>query len=1136
MTAVGCHAELVGTLPTGVVSFVLTDVLDANDLWERAPDEMATALARHEELLTASVGAEGGTVSTTRGAGNSALSVFRQATAALRAAHRLQAAVRAEAWPPDVPIRTRVVVHTGEAAAHDGEYSGPAVNRAARLRSVARAGEVVVSAATAAAIVSGALPAGWELVDVGSRTLRDLGPQSAFLPAAPELDPIVRRRTPLDRGVSRREAEVLDQVAQGLTNAEIAGRLFISERTVESHVSALLRKLEASDRRDLIRAHARTTPAAPMVDALLPPTLELLADPDRFVGRIAELELLRDRWHRAVAGHTLLVVVAAEAGMGKSRLVAELAAEVHGEGARVLLGACYEDVEQPYGPFVQAVEDAVAAGLGDVPDEVARVLPGSSPPGVEGADDLSASGAVIDGIRQWLATAAASTSILLVVEDVHWSTSTTREVLRQLVRTPGRSRVLVVVTVRNTAPDFNSDVALLLGELERSPAVTRVDLTGLDRNDVAELAGIAPDDADTIVSDSGGNPLLVTSLMADGRSGSLSALLASREARLDDDARDLLDLAATFGSEFDADLLAAGSGLALMAVLESLEAAEAGGLVTALPARPGRFAFVHALFRSHRYDALPLRRRLDLHARAANALAHASADGLSERARHACLAVPVSSATDAIALARKAAEAAEHAYAYDEAAGHYRRALLATRSLDPPDPYTAIDLDVRLGAAVHFAGDPQGLTMLLDAANRARDAGDGASLVRVAMSMTHVGATNVFARPDEARIAVIEAAVAEVGPEPTATRARLLAELAVQIGEHRAGQSNALAAEAESIARSLDDPDVLGHVLLATRHIGRYPGRLEEHLTKAVELERLGQRSRSVGMRLAGLNTQALLLLERGELRASFARSESFYALLGDRQLAFFQLTARVQRAARALLEGQLDRAEALAMETVPFAISIHHPPTNWAATTITTVRRLQGRDTEIIAPLERFTSRDADTTSIYRGVLTAAQARSGDLDAARRGLNALRAVNYAFPRGYGWTLAMSELAEAADLTVDAHAGAHVLAECGDFSGLLVVPGTIAVRSIDQVLAQAALAAGDASRAEAHATLAAAASRRIETHVLLARDLVFLAESRRRCGASANEVRPLVREALDVAEPLGVRIVATDVERFQLPS
>ena len=143
-SSVRCHAGSVRALPTGVVSFVLTDVVGSTELWERAPDEMAKALARHDVLLTAAVEAEGGMVLKAGGESDSTFSVFPRATDAFRAGHRLQAAVCAEAWPAAAVIR--VAVHTGEAVERDGDYFGPAVKRGTRLRGAARGGEVVVSA------------------------------------------------------------------------------------------------------------------------------------------------------------------------------------------------------------------------------------------------------------------------------------------------------------------------------------------------------------------------------------------------------------------------------------------------------------------------------------------------------------------------------------------------------------------------------------------------------------------------------------------------------------------------------------------------------------------------------------------------------------------------------------------------------------------------------------------------------------------------------------------------------------------------------------------------------------------------------------------------------------------------------
>ena len=437
-----------------------------------------------------------------------------------------------------------------------------------------------------------------------------------------------------DQVVTRREAEVLALIGEHLTNAEIAARLYISQRTVESHVSALLRKLGVADRRKLARQAAPTTTPVrcrvlpPPGPPSLPPALALLADDNhvrrsqrRAGGAAAAMAAAR-------AGHTLIVVITAEAGMGKSRLVSELATEVHAAGGRVLLGACHEDVDEPYGPFVEAIADD-AGGLGsaearrragDAVDTLARLsldLAAFSAPasGQQPSDDVDAfeRSMVLDAIRQWFIDGAAAGPSLLVVEDLHWSTSTTRNVLRHLARRAGRDPLLVVTTARDSKPDFDADLVALLADLERLPTVRRLSLSGLDPAEVGELVGSTPDEAKAIRADTGGNPLLVTHMSSYAGQRSLPAWLVRRDALLDDESRAVLDQAATFGSEFDADRLAAAHGAPLLPVLECLEAADAAGLIAPHPSRIGWFTFVHALFRAHRYGALPLRRRLELH-------------------------------------------------------------------------------------------------------------------------------------------------------------------------------------------------------------------------------------------------------------------------------------------------------------------------------------------------------------------------------------------------------------------------------------------------------------------------------------------------------------------------------------------
>jgi DNA-binding NarL/FixJ family response regulator len=223
---------------------------------------MDTALARHQEIVAGSMAAHGGVVLKARGEGDSTFSVFTLATDALAAAYAAQVELMAAQWPSGARLTVRFAVHTGESVERDGDFLGPEVNRAARLRAVAQAGEVFVSESTAR-LVADRLPAGVRLVELGEVRLRDLDrPERTYVLAGPGLaEPQVApepRGAPggpaaAERGVTRREAEVLDALGEHLTNAQIASRLYVSERTVESHVSSLLRKFQVANRQELAR-------------------------------------------------------------------------------------------------------------------------------------------------------------------------------------------------------------------------------------------------------------------------------------------------------------------------------------------------------------------------------------------------------------------------------------------------------------------------------------------------------------------------------------------------------------------------------------------------------------------------------------------------------------------------------------------------------------------------------------------------------------------------------------------------------------------------------------------------------------------------------------------------------------------
>ncbi|HEX9695083.1 MAG TPA: adenylate/guanylate cyclase domain-containing protein [Actinomycetota bacterium] len=160
-------------LPTGVVTFMMTDIEGSTRLWEDAPAEMADALSAHDRLVRDRVAGHGGVLVKSRGEGDSTFSVFADPANALAAAISIQSDIAARSWPTTRPIRVRASLHTGAAQLRDRDYYGPVINRCARLRAIACGGQTLVSGATYE-LGRGSLPSGVTLVDLGTHTLKDL--------------------------------------------------------------------------------------------------------------------------------------------------------------------------------------------------------------------------------------------------------------------------------------------------------------------------------------------------------------------------------------------------------------------------------------------------------------------------------------------------------------------------------------------------------------------------------------------------------------------------------------------------------------------------------------------------------------------------------------------------------------------------------------------------------------------------------------------------------------------------------------------------------------------------------------------------------------------------------------------------
>ncbi len=166
-------------LPTGMVTLLFTDIEGSTRLWERYPDDMPTALARHDSIMSQSIGAYAGVVFRT--VGDAFFAAFGATLPAVCAALESQRMLHTEPWGAIGAMRVRMALHTSEVELRDDGYFGPPLNRVARLLAAGHGGQTLICRVTQE-LIRDQLPAGVELRDLGEHYLRDLSqPEHIFL-------------------------------------------------------------------------------------------------------------------------------------------------------------------------------------------------------------------------------------------------------------------------------------------------------------------------------------------------------------------------------------------------------------------------------------------------------------------------------------------------------------------------------------------------------------------------------------------------------------------------------------------------------------------------------------------------------------------------------------------------------------------------------------------------------------------------------------------------------------------------------------------------------------------------------------------------------------------------------------------
>ncbi len=444
-----------------------------------------------------------------------------------------------------------------------------------------------------------------------------------------------------------------------------------------------------------------------------------------FVGRDSERAMLVRLLEQAQGAQGKIVLIGGAAGVGKTRIAAEIAAEASRRGIRTFVGSCYDrDDPVPFIPFVEILEGALAQArdpavfreeLGDSASEMARLLPQlrRTFPDIPAPIQLPAGQSrriLFSAVTELVKRVSTKMPALFLLDDLQWADEGTLLLLSHVAQFVPALPVMIVGTYRDFEIDPAGHLSRTLDELIRRHLVERVTLDGLAESAVADmlraLSGREPPEAlvSLIYSNTEGNPFFVEELfrhlvergqLTDSNGEfrqdlkpmevdvpqSLRLVIGRNLARLSDGTLAILNFAAVIGHSFTFELLEAATGEDAEQLLDRVEEGERTGLISSTLDHPAaRFRFSHELIRQAVLEGLSPPRRQRIHLRVANAIERLHADALEGYANDLAyhLLRAGSAADDPRRTVRYLAMAAKREIsqsAYDSALHHLKNAL-----------------------------------------------------------------------------------------------------------------------------------------------------------------------------------------------------------------------------------------------------------------------------------------------------------------------------------------------------------------------------------------------------------------------------------------------------------------------------
>jgi DNA-binding CsgD family transcriptional regulator/tetratricopeptide (TPR) repeat protein len=611
------------------------------------------------------------------------------------------------------------------------------------------------------------------------------------------------------------------------------------------------------------------------------------------VGRDTEMARLRALLDDAAAGRAVTALVGGDAGVGKSRLVAEVMAVAGRSGFTVLCGQCAEIGDSvPYLPFADAfrtapshIEQAVKAR-----PVLARLLPDGGEP-AQGTDPSSmARQQMFGAVLGALAELAATSPLLLVLEDLHWADATTRHLVTFLARMLRGERVAIIGTYRTDDLHRRHPLGEVVAELGRLPSVALIELGPLPAAALAEHLSSLPNGPSrlstallgSVVSRAEGNAYYAEELLAasSGSSGvlpsGLAALLLARVARVSDAAQQVLRAAAVAGRRANDQLVLAASGLDDAGYEEAVREVVTHQLL--VPDGPDGYRFRHALLREAVYGDLLPGERTRLHGRFAALLADVPG-AAAELAYHSLTGHDV---PGALAASVRAGQEAERIGAPAEAHRHYDQALELWDRVADAERLAGADrgeLGLKSALAAAASGDVPRAIQLLRHVRAAALAGDATAELstRASERLAYFLLQSDDPGAADEALQVIKEAVEQAPAEPPrADRARAMATCAMAWMAN--GDSAAAAQWAE---RALTEAARSGAVwvgadsLVTLGMISSREGNAEEAISLFTAAHEQAAATRMFGVELRAAYHLAAARLARGEIAEAVAAARA---------------------------------------------------------------------------------------------------------------------------------------------------------------------------------------------------------------------------------------------------------------------